>query len=170
VQGRFPHLPYGCDDRSLASAGPAEGFLIAHIFQSLLGRPDAVHRLVNCNRGIVLAGRVEPAFDSATRRKGLLGRSTLASDTVLAIAPSNAVHTFGMQFPIDVLFIDRDGVVVKRVLNLKARRIAAALRAFAVLEFAAGSPTVAATQVGDRLEVESADNSQIPTAKSQIPN
>ena len=83
----------------------------------------------------------------------------LSPDSVLAIAPSNAVHTFGMQFPIDLLFVRRDGVVVKRVLNLKSRRIAVAFRAFAVLEFAAGSSTVAATQVGDRVEVQSADNS-----------
>ena len=101
----------------------------------------------------MLAARVEPAFDSATRRKGLLGRSSLAADTVLAIAPSNAVHTFGMQFPIDVLFVRRNGTVVKRVLNLKARRIAASLRAFAVLEFASGSSAVAATEVGDVLEI-----------------
>ena len=59
-----------------------------------------------------------------------------------------------MQFPIDVLFIRRDGTVVKRVLNLKARRIAVAWRAFAVLEFAAGSLAVAETKVGDRLELE----------------
>lgn len=128
-----------------------------HIFQQLLARPDSSHRLVNRSRGFVLAARVEPAFDSATRRKGLLGRSNLPRDTVLAIAPSNAVHTFGMQFPIDVLFIRRDGVVVKRVLNLKARRIAAALRAFAVLEFAAGLDVVETTQVGDRLEIEAGE-------------
>ena len=126
----------------------------SHIFQPLIARPESVHRLVNRSRNLVLAGRVEAAFDSATRRKGLLGRSALPPETVLAIAPSNAVHTFGMQFPIDVVFIRRDGSVVKRVLNLKARRIAAALRAFAVLEFAAGQATVAATQVGDRLELE----------------
>jgi uncharacterized membrane protein (UPF0127 family) len=126
----------------------------SHIFQPLIARPESVHRLVNRSRNLVLAGRVEAAFDSATRRKGLLGRSALPSNIVLAIAPSNAVHTFGMQFPIDVVFIRRDGSVVKRVLNLKARRIAAALRAFAVLEFAAGHPPVAATQVGDRLELE----------------
>lgn len=83
----------------------------------------------------------------------------LAADTVLAIAPSNAVHTFGMQFPIDLLFVRRDGVVVKRVLNLKSRRIAVAFRSFAVLEFATGSSTVAATEVGDRLEVEASSNS-----------
>jgi uncharacterized protein len=125
-----------------------------HIFQPLLARRDVPHRLVNRSRGLVLAMRVEPAFDSRTRRRGLLGRSTLPPDTVLAIAPSNAVHTFGMQFPIDVLFIRRNGVVVKRVQNLKPRRIAADLRAFAALEFAAGLEPVAATQVGDQLEIE----------------
>ncbi|HXW08902.1 MAG TPA: DUF192 domain-containing protein, partial [Vicinamibacterales bacterium] len=97
---------------------------------------------------------VEPAFDSRSRRQGLLGRPSLPADTVLAIAPSNAVHTFGMQFPIDVLFIRRDGRVLKRVQYLNARRIAVAWRAFAVLEFAAGSPGVASTMVDDRLEIE----------------
>jgi uncharacterized membrane protein (UPF0127 family) len=125
-----------------------------HIFQPLLSRADRGYRLVNRTRGLVLASRVEPAFDSGTRRKGLLGRSELPADTVLAIAPSNAVHTFGMRFPIDLLFIRRDGRVVKRVQNLKPRRIAAALRAFAVLEFAVGTPAVEATRVGDRLELE----------------
>ena len=102
----------------------------------------------------MLAERVEAAFDSRTRRKGLLGRSTLPHDTVLAIAPSNAVHTFAMQFAIDILYIRRDGQVVKRVLGLKPRRLSGALRAFAVLEFGAGHPGVAATQVGDVLVVE----------------
>ena len=102
----------------------------------------------------MLAARVEAAFDSRTRRTGLLGRTALPQDTVLAIAPTNAIHTFGMQFPIDVLFISRDGTVIKRVLNLKCGRIAAALRAFAVLEFAAGHPAVARTGVGDQLAVE----------------
>ena len=91
----------------------------------------------------------------------------LAPDTVLAIAPSNAVHTFRMQFPIDVLFVRRDGVVVKVVLNLEARRIAAAFRAFAVLEFATGSSTVAATEVGDRLELETASRRSSSPAPSR---
>ena len=125
-----------------------------HIFRPLLVRPDCIHRLVNQSRNLVLATRVEGAFDSATRRKGLLGRSMMPAGTVLAIAPSNAVHTCGMQFPIDAVFIARDGVVVRRVLHLKARRIAWAWHAFAVLEFAAGLPTTAATQVGDHLELE----------------
>ena len=120
----------------------------------MLARPKAPHRLVNRSRGLILATRVEPAFDSRTRRRGLLGRTSLPADTALAIAPSNAVHTFGMRFPIDVLFVRRDGLVIKRVRHLKPRRIAAALRAFAVLEFAADHEGVAATEVGDRLAIE----------------
>lgn len=125
-----------------------------HLFQPLLAKHARDHRLVNRSRSLVLAAVVEPAFDSQSRRKGLLGRRTLPLDTVIAIAPSNAIHTFGMQFPIDVLFITRDGRVVKRVLSLKARRLAVAVRAFAVLEFAAGHPGVGATQVGDQLTLE----------------
>ena len=125
-----------------------------HIFRLLLSNPDRPYRLVNHTRSIVLAARVEPAFDSSGRRTGLLGRQSLPHDTVLAIAPSNAIHTFGMQFPIDVLYIRRDGTVLKRVLALKARRLSAAWRGFAVLEFGAGHPGVAATQIGDTLKVE----------------
>ncbi len=122
-----------------------------HVFEALLDRPAARFHLRNPDRVVVLATRVETAFDSRSRRTGLLRRSGLPPDTVLAIAPSNAVHTFGMRFSIDVVFIRRDGRVLKCVRNLRRGRIAAALRAFAVLEFAAGSEAVAATRPGDRL-------------------
>lgn len=127
-----------------------------HIFEPLLGRGAGRCRLVNRSKGIVLAERVEPAFDSRTRRTGLLGRDALATDAVLAIAPSNAVHTIGMRFPIDVLFITRAGRVTKRVLQLRPLRLAASLSAFAVLEFAADHPAVAATAVGDEVAIEAA--------------
>ena len=122
-----------------------------HLFQALF-RQEA-HRLllVNQRRGLVLAVSIETAFDSRSRRAGLLGRAAFAAGTVLAIAPSSAVHTFGMRFPIDVLFIDRRGRVIKRVLGLKPGRLAGAFTAFAVLEFAAGSPEVASTAVGDQI-------------------
>lgn len=125
-----------------------------HLFQPLLKRSHSPHRLVNTTRGVVLANSIETAFDSTSRRRGLLGRSALAAGTVMAIAPSNAVHTFGMQFPIDVLFIKRDGRVAKCVRNVVPRRITWAWGAFAVLEFGAGGEAVAATQKGDQLAVE----------------
>ena len=103
-----------------------------HIFEPLLLDGAGRCRLVNCTKGIVLAGTVETAFDSRARRTGLLGRDALGADAVLAIAPSNAVHTIGMRFPVDVLFITRAGRVTKRVLRLRPLRIAASFSAFAV--------------------------------------
>jgi uncharacterized membrane protein (UPF0127 family) len=121
----------------------------------LKANPQTTHRLVNRTRGLVLVTRLEPALDSASRRKGLLGRQGLRTSEALAIAPSNAVHTFGMNFPIDLLFVSRDGTVRKRVIGLPRRRIAFALRAFGVIEFAAHHPGVAQTQIGDVLGVSS---------------
>jgi uncharacterized membrane protein (UPF0127 family) len=125
-----------------------------HVFEPLLRDSAGCYRLINRTNGIVLAEAVETAFDSRSRRTGLLGRETLGTDAVLAIAPCNAVHTFGMRFPIDVVFVTRAGHVTKRVQGLRPGRIAASLSAFAVLEFAAGHPAVAATAVGDRLAVD----------------
>lgn len=133
----------------------------AHIFQPLLQPDGPAVRLVNRTQMLVLAERIDTAFDSRTRRTGLLGRDTLAPESVLAIAPSNAIHTFGMRFPIDVLFIDRRGQVLKRVLGLEPGRISAAWRAFAVLEFASPHRLVALTSVGDRLTLE---HEWLPTA------
>jgi uncharacterized membrane protein (UPF0127 family) len=125
-----------------------------HFLARLVAEPGVPHCLFNDALGCLLAASVEPAFDSTSRRKGLLGRDALAPDSALIIAPSNAVHTFGMRFPIDLLFVSRSGRVVKRVTALRRRRIAAAWGAFAVVEFCANHPGVASTKPGDRLRVE----------------
>jgi uncharacterized membrane protein (UPF0127 family) len=103
-----------------------------------------------------LATTVEGALDSAARKKGLLGRDSLAQDTALVIAPCSAIHTFGMRFSIDVIFAARDGRVLKIRHAMPARRVAAALGAFAVLEMAAGEVDRCGLRVGDLLEVRPA--------------
>lgn len=130
-----------------------------HFLGEVARQPAAAWQLVNQTRGLVLAKALEPALDSATRRRGLLGRDSLDASTALAIAPTNAIHTFGMKFPIDVLFVDRGGKVLKRVTGLKRGRIALHLRAAAVFEFRANHPGARATEPGDRLVVQA-----VPTA------
>ena len=76
----------------------------------LLRDPQAAWALES-GSGSLVARRLEAAFDSASRRRGLLGRDTW-TDAALVIAPCNAVHTFFMRFPIDVLFVDRSGAIV----------------------------------------------------------
>ena len=100
-----------------------------------------------------LATTVEAAVDSASRKRGLLGRDSLAPGVALVIAPSNGVHTFFMKFAIDVVFVARDGRVVKIARAVKPWRAALALRAFAVVELAAGAADRAGLRIGDRLRV-----------------
>jgi uncharacterized protein len=65
------------------------------------------------------------------------------------------VHTFFMRFPIDILFVSRDGTVVKARPNVPAWRIAGALKGFAVIELRAGALSESQTHRGDRLALVS---------------
>jgi uncharacterized protein len=121
-------------------------------FLSPLLRTDAAaHVLENVRTQRVIAEHLLTAFDSTSRRQGLLGRDGLPDGSALIIAPSNAVHTFFMRFPIDILFVRRDGNVIKMRSAVRPWRIAGSLRAFAVIELAAGSLAQSQTTPGDRL-------------------
>lgn len=124
--------------------------------QPLLGDKSAVvHRIINTRSGKLVANHVLTAFDSESRRRGLLAHSELPASTALIIAPTNAIHTFFMKFAIDIVFVSKDGRVVKIRSRVPAWRMTASLRAYAVLELAAGSLESSDTQVGDQLAVSS---------------
>jgi uncharacterized membrane protein (UPF0127 family) len=118
--------------------------------QPLLRDRQRAWTLVDADTGTRLAGRVTAAVDSASRRQGLLGRTSL-DDEALVIAPCNAVHTFFMAFPIDVLFVDKQGQVLKVVPDVRPWRIAGALRGFATIELAAGTASRTSTTAGHRI-------------------
>jgi uncharacterized membrane protein (UPF0127 family) len=122
----------------------------------LLRHPAAPCTLRNIRNGQSLAARICCAFDSRSRRLGLLSRDRFDSGEALIIAPSNAVHTFGMRFPIDIAFVARDGRIVKSRSSVPRSRIVAALRWFAVVELPAGTLRRHDTVDGDRLVIESA--------------
>src|SRR5678815_5448867 len=106
--------------------------------QPVLRQPERLWSLVVAETGAPLVGRVTAAVDSETRRRGLLGRTGL-DDEALVIAPCNAVHTFFMKFSIDVLFVDKQGRVIRVVHDVRPWRITGALRGFATIEVAAGT-------------------------------
>jgi hypothetical protein len=124
-----------------------------HFLEPLLKRSAVAPTLCVEGREAPLATAVETAFDSASRKKGLLGRDGLSEHTALVIAPCSAVHTFAMRFPIDVIFARRDGRIIKMRRAMPVSRITGALRAFAVIEMAAGTIERAVIRVGDRLVV-----------------
>jgi uncharacterized membrane protein (UPF0127 family) len=98
-----------------------------------------------------VATTVEIAATRTTRRRGLLGRGHLEAASALLLAPCTAVHTVGMRFAIDVVFVDRQGYAVKVVRDLRPWRIALAAGARAVIEMPAGTLRWGQVLPGDRL-------------------
>jgi hypothetical protein len=78
----------------------------------------------------------------------------LNSGQGLWIFPTQAIHTFGMRFPIDVVFIDRE-MRVKRVYQRLApyRLTTLVWRAQSVIELPSGSLAGTNTAVGDELQI-----------------
>jgi uncharacterized protein len=122
------------------------------------GRPRAESfALTNTRNNKVVARTLLTAFDSASRRKGLLDHDGLADGSAMII-PTSAIHTFRMRFTIDVIFLSKDGRVLKVRPHMKPGRIGAAWRAFAVVELAAGGIERSDTRPGDSLQVSAAEN------------
>ena len=134
---------------------------MANFLLPLIRCADRGYELRNARTGRLLAQTVIPAFDSDARRKGLLGRDSFAKGSAMVIAPSNAIHTFFMQFPIDVLFVRRNGVVVKVRRNVPSRRAVVALKAYAVIELPAGTLAADDARVGDVLTMVAAVESVV---------
>ena len=87
------------------------------------------------------------------RMRGLLGRSDLPAGEGLLLRPANAIHTFFMRFPIDVVFLDGDMRVLAVNPGLAPWRTARFKGTRAVLELAAGESRRHSLRPGDRLEV-----------------
>ncbi len=97
----------------------------------------------------------ELADTRASRRRGLLGRESV--DGALVIRPCRAVHTLGMKFPIDVAFVDSDGVVMK-TLQMQRNRIGIPVKhARVVIEAQAGAFARWGLHVGDVVEIREQD-------------
>ena len=125
--------------------------------QPLLRKSPGNCTIVNSRTGLVLADHLIQAFDSTARRTGLLKHGGLPQGSAMIIAPSNAIHTFFMKFPIDVAFVGRDGRVRKIREAVRPWRMSAALRAYAVIELPAGALHSTNTVVGDTLVIHSPD-------------
>jgi uncharacterized membrane protein (UPF0127 family) len=122
-------------------------------FGPLLRGSSAKLVIRNLRSGKTLADDLIAAFDSQSRRTGLLRHERFPEGSAMLIAPSNAVHTFFMRFPIDIAFVTREGRVVKTYVALPPWRIAAAFRAYAVVELPTGTLARSDTNAGDTLAI-----------------
>lgn len=108
----------------------------------------------NERNGAVIGQRVRVADRPWPRLRGLLGHPEPAPGEGLLIEPSNGIHTVGMRYAIDVLFLRRDGVVLRCERALPPARFVPWVRgAHSVIELPAGAIDATGTAVGDRLAI-----------------
>lgn len=100
----------------------------------------------------------EIADTRAARRNGLLRRDGI--DGAIVLRPCRWVHTIGMRFPIDVAFLDPDGVVIKTMQIHRNRMGIPVWRARTVIEAEAGAFARWGLRVGDVVEISERDRSQ----------
>lgn len=117
--------------------------------------PARVAAARNARTGAVLGDRIRVADRALARMRGLLGRGEPGPNEGLLIVPCTGVHTLGMRYAIDVVFLDRDGRVVRTCDTLKPMRAIPWVRhAYVALELRAGSLARADVRSGDLLLFE----------------
>jgi uncharacterized membrane protein (UPF0127 family) len=118
--------------------------------------PAATGYAFNRTRNAYLANRLSVADTHWSRFRGLMGTdaASFPAGSGLWITPSRGVHTLGMKFPIDVLYLDTNQCVVHVEWNLKPWRVArVSVRTASVLELPGNSLKSSGTAVGDEIEI-----------------
>lgn len=106
----------------------------------------------NSERDSVLGEAIEVAETAAQRVKGLLGRDALADGQGLLFKHCSSMHTFFMHFPIDLIYTDRRGKVLKLAAGVRPfKLVAAPLRSFYAVELPQGAIFQSMSKVGDHL-------------------
>lgn len=109
-------------------------------------------RIVNRTRGTVVGSRVTVADTWWSRARGYLGRRRPGEGEGLLLVPCRGIHTFGMTFPLDVLFLDSRGRVLESARQVRPWRQPLRVQAARyVLEVPVGTIDASETRQGDEL-------------------
>jgi uncharacterized membrane protein (UPF0127 family) len=108
----------------------------------------------NLTRGVSLAQSTRLADTFSSRLVGLLADKTHPAGARIWIVPCNSIHSFGMRFTFDALFLDKNLRVVHLIPEMKPWRASKIVfSAHGVLELPAGLISQTATALGDQLEI-----------------
>lgn len=114
-----------------------------------------VYQITNASKGSTLAWRASVADTIKERVTGLLNRTSLDDGEGLIIPGCKRVHSVGMKFPIEVIFLSDDGQVL-RCGVLPPGGFAGAAQSDVVIELPLGTIAKSGTLPGDYLETERA--------------
>ena len=101
----------------------------------------------------LIAGRIEVARGFFSRLRGLLGRKSLEEGEGLLLWPCSSVHCFGMQFPIDVIFLDSQFRVAAIHPDMQPGSVVSQRQARYVLELKSGAAERQKIEIGEQLSV-----------------
>ena len=122
--------------------------------------------VINLSKQTWLATKVRKADNFVTRLVGLLKRTTLGPEEALWLMPSKGIHTIGMKFPIDVVFLNKAHRVIGLISAMAPYRLSSVhLRSFSVLELPNGTIRKSRTEIGDQFEISLAEVSEIDDLK-----
>jgi hypothetical protein len=121
----------------------------------------------NRSRQTCLANTLAVADTHWTRLRGLLGLSQddFRNGYGLWIIPCHGVHTLGMRFPLDIVYLDRALTVVHVQHGLQPWRFAPVrMQATSVLELPSRTAAETNTGVGDKIEITTGKDGKVPPA------
>jgi uncharacterized membrane protein (UPF0127 family) len=115
---------------------------------------------VNTTRGVNLTERGRVADNVLTRLVGLLRDDRLEPGDGLWILPCNSIHSVGMRFLFDAVFLDKKLRVAHLISEMKPWRASKMVfSAHSVLELPAGAISTSGTRLGDQFEMKLEDDS-----------
>jgi uncharacterized membrane protein (UPF0127 family) len=112
----------------------------------------------NQTRECFISLGVTPADTTLARLKGLIGRMRLRFDDGVWVVPSRGIHTLGVLFPLDLMYLDSNNRVIHLIEHFPPFRIAPLRsQAASVLELPTHTIYSSQTQTGDQLLICAAE-------------
>ncbi|HTV06350.1 MAG TPA: DUF192 domain-containing protein [Acidobacteriaceae bacterium] len=124
----------------------------------------------NQTRECFLCLGVIPADNTLARLKGLIGKLKLRLNEGLWVVPSQGVHTIGVLFPLDLIYLDENHTVIHVIEHFPRFRIAPLrIQAASVLELPTHTIYTSQTQPGDQLIICAAEEIESRLNQVHIP-
>ncbi|MCX8131346.1 MAG: DUF192 domain-containing protein [Clostridia bacterium] len=106
----------------------------------------------NTASNTIISVNCKTANTFISRFAGLMGKASLPEGEGLLIMPCNSIHMFFMKFSLDIVFIDKDNIVIHLIKGIKPWRVSKIVkRAYCALELPCGTISRTEMKVGDRL-------------------
>lgn len=110
-------------------------------------------KLKNATKKTVISVKVSVAENFLSRLIGLMFKHNMDSEEALIFYNAPSIHTFFMNFPIDVVFLDREMEVIRLCAAVKPWQIVSCFNSAVTIELPPGKIAATSLEVGDRLQL-----------------